>query len=269
MRKHAFFLLSATLLIPCAARPQVQAPAARPPQQPIHLEDGGMSERLESIVIPPKPQAPFTCTLQTEWVRTLADGGTITLVNERRIARDGNGRVYQERWWLVPKNGKQKSQMEFIQITDPQKHTLYSCGALSNNHVCEITPYMATASMPYTFSGRPSGPLPNDAGYVINEDLGKQLVSGVEATGTRESVTYNPGQFGNDRKMTVSKEFWYSPQLGLNLISKRSDPRFGSQTFTITNLTLAEPDPQLFEPPAGLQIIDRRSPPEPAPAPAN
>ena len=123
--------------------------------------------------------------------------------------------------------------------------------------------------MSYTFSGRPSGPLSNDAGYVINEDLGKQLVSGVEVTGTRESVTYNPGQFGNDRQVTVSKEFWYSPQLGLNLISKRSDPRFGTQTFTVTNLTLAEPDPQLFEPPAGIQVIDRRLPAAPASAPAN
>jgi hypothetical protein len=55
----------------------------------VHLEDGGVSEMMESIVVSAKPQAPFTLTLETEWVRMLGDGGTITSVNKRRIARDG------------------------------------------------------------------------------------------------------------------------------------------------------------------------------------
>jgi hypothetical protein len=38
-------------------------------------------------VIPPKADVPFTLTLQTEWVRTLYDGGTIASVNQPKIAR--------------------------------------------------------------------------------------------------------------------------------------------------------------------------------------
>jgi hypothetical protein len=89
---------------PLAPGAQIQGP--QQPVQQFYVQDGGTSEVLESIVIPPKAQAPFSLLLQTEWVRTLSDGSTITLVNQRRIARDSGGRIYQERWFLVPKNGK-------------------------------------------------------------------------------------------------------------------------------------------------------------------
>jgi hypothetical protein len=64
--------------------------------------------------------------------------------------------------------------------------------------------------------------------------------------------------------MSVEREYWYSPQLGINMLSIRSDPRFGKQTFTATNLILSEPDPKLFELPEGYRVEDRRSssPPE-------
>jgi hypothetical protein len=92
----------------------------------------------------------------------------------------------------------------------------------------------------------------------VRQDLGKQLVSGVEAIGTRDTVNYNPGVFGNDHKMTIDREFWYAPSLGFNLLSKRSDPRIGTQTFTVTNLILSDPDPKLFEMPEGFTVVDRR-----------
>src|SRR5271163_3563761 len=72
-----------------------QSAASKPAQQEFRVQDGGTREVLESIVIPPKADAPFTLTLQTEAVRTLYDGGTITEVNQRKIARDSKGRIYQ------------------------------------------------------------------------------------------------------------------------------------------------------------------------------
>jgi len=74
------------------------APGARPagPQEPVQqhrVEDGGTREVLESIVIPPKANAPFFLLLQTEWVKTLHDGGTIISENQRRMARDTIGRI--------------------------------------------------------------------------------------------------------------------------------------------------------------------------------
>ncbi len=262
--RHRVVVALAWTLFPCLLPGQTPplAPQAQPAnpktQTQYYAEDGGVSETLESIVIPPKTQAPFTLTLQTEWVKTLYDGGTITSVNRRKIARDSKGRIYQERWFLVPKNGKEESQMTTIQISDPNKHTLYNCFMLQEPQRCVLSGYSPQPNAEYHFDAGPGRKIPEEIGTSLHEDLGTQLLSGVEAIGTKDSVIYNPNVFGNDRKVTIEREFWYAPSLGINLLSKRSDPRFGVQTFTATNLILAEPDAQLFDPPDGFKIEDRR-----------
>jgi hypothetical protein len=80
----------------------------------------------------------------------------------------------------------------------------------------------------------------------------------VEVVGTRETRIIAAGTIGNDRPISVTKEFWYSPQLGLNMLVKRSDPRIGTQTFTVTEVGLAEPDPKYFQLPAGYKVMDLR-----------
>jgi hypothetical protein len=60
-------------------------------EEQLYAEDGGARGCwLESIVVPPKAKAPFSLTL---WARGLADGGTITIENKRKIARDAEGRI--------------------------------------------------------------------------------------------------------------------------------------------------------------------------------
>jgi hypothetical protein len=117
VRKFAGLLVLICLFSTRKSSAQVQPPLApgaqrQGPQKPVqqfYAQDGGTSEYLESIVIPPKREAPFTLTLETEWVKTLSDGGAMTLVNKRRIARDSEGRIYQARWFLVPKKGNAAS----------------------------------------------------------------------------------------------------------------------------------------------------------------
>jgi len=247
--------LVASIALPACAQVQAAPPQHKELAQ-VHDADGGVNERLESIVITPKAHAPFTATLQTEWVRMLADSGTITVVNERRIARDSNGRVYQERWFLVPENERDKSRMTAIQISDPNNHTLYTCFMLDGRHTCHKTVYTPSTSTVFKMEGPPTGPMPDGNGYATHENLGNQSVAGVDTVGTKESITFNPGVFGNDSQMVVEREFWFSPQLEINLFSKRSDPRFGTQTFTITDLELSEPQPALFQLPAGFKAVD-------------
>lgn len=88
--------------------------------------------------------------------------------------------------------------------------------------------------------------------------LGNDSVSGVETVGTRETTTLNAGLIGNDRSISIVKEFWYSPHLGINLIEKREGPRVSTQTFTVSDVSLGEPDASLFETPVGFQTIDLR-----------
>jgi hypothetical protein len=231
------------------------------PHQPVSsARDGGVREVLESIVIPPIPNAPFTATLQTEWVKYAGDGATITLANERHVARDGRGRIYEERWILVPKYGKVKSQMNWIQIADPKLHTLYNCNTAK--HLCELQTYDPAEDLTAAAPRKPipSGAVESDRSTV--EDLGTRNIAGIETVGRRETATIEVGAIGNDQPLTSMNETWHAQDLGINLLSVRSNPMFGKQTFTITELSAVEPDPQIFQLPAGYQVRDlRKNPP--------
>ena len=256
MFRLTFALFLATLA-PIAVRSQTSQ--AQPPNQ-AQGEDGGSRQVLESIVIPPKPNAPFTATLHTEWIRSLPGSGTMTVENNRRISRDSSGRIYQERWILVPKNGKFKSQMNAIQISNPIEHTAYTC-MMDDKKICRLVTYTPSASGVYdlqSIQGPPPGPLADHSGYSTRVDLGHQTFVGVDTVGTRETVTVKPGTFGNDQEVTMSREYWYTSELAVNLVSKRSDPRFGTQEFTVTELNRAEPDGALFELPEGFTVVDQR-----------
>ena len=231
-----------------------QTPTEQP--APPAARDGGTREVLESIVVPPIPNHPFSATLQTEWVRYTGEGGTITLVNERPIVRDNKGRIYQERWALVPKYGKVKSQKMVIQIADPNQHTLYSCAPY--RHMCELETYDPTHELA---AAEPRKPLPNGAlvqDHLTVEDLGARTIAGVETVGRRETNTIDVGTMGNDQPLTASSETWHAQELAINLVSIRTGPMVGKQTFTITELSGTEPDPELFRVPPGYEIRDLR-----------
>ena len=110
MKKIPFLLLSAFLILAnSVSRARAPQRQQQPPQQSQRLADGGTREVLISILIPSLPDAPFTATVRTEWIRQLPDGSSITLKNHRAIARDKAGRIFQERRILVPDDGKSES----------------------------------------------------------------------------------------------------------------------------------------------------------------
>ena len=223
-------------------------------------QDGGVREVLESIVIPPIPNQPFSATLETEWTRYTGEGGTITLVNERPIVRDSKGRIYQERWALVPKVGKVQSQKMIIQIADPNQHTLYSCATF--RHICELETYDPTHELA---AAEPRKPIPNGSSvqdHLTIEDLGTRTIAGVETLGRRETTAIDVGVMGNDQPLKSMNETWHSQELAINLLSIRTGPMIGKQTFSIIDLSAVEPDPDLFKVPEGYQIRDlRKNPP--------
>ena len=88
------------------------------------------------------------------------------------------------------------------------------------------------------------------------ETLGKQTIEGVEAEGTRTTVTIPAGAIGNERAIQITSERWYSPELQLVVMTRHSDPRFGETTYRLTNISRAEPDRTLFEVPAGYTVKD-------------
>lgn len=226
------------------------------PKSAVRIPDGGANGPMQSIFIPPKPGAPFSLTLAAEWARPMQNGGTITLVNERHIMRDSKGRIYQERWILVPKGGKIKSQMNVFQITDPELHTWFNCEV--GTKVCELLQYHLTAEQAYLPATGTSGPLPDGSGNRLHEDLGPNVTEGVETHGYRETQTVYEGVMGNDKPMVNMREFWYSAQLGINLLSIVDSPSSGRQIFTVKDLSTSEPDLSLFVVPQGYTVVDHR-----------
>ena len=100
--------------------------------------------------------------------------------------------------------------------------------------------------------------MPDGTGFHTHEELGNSSLDGFDTVGYRESTTLNPGTYGNDQPMITTREFWYSPQLSINLTSKVDSPQAGKQIFTVTEISAAEPDPQLFALPAGFEVVDQR-----------
>ncbi|HQU91262.1 MAG TPA: hypothetical protein PLK77_03145 [Pyrinomonadaceae bacterium] len=87
------------------------------------------------------------------------------------------------------------------------------------------------------------------------EELGTRDIEGVTAEGTRRVTTIPEGAIGNERPIEIVYERWYSKELGLVVYSKHSDPRFGEQTYRVTNIVRSEPDPSLFTVPQGYRVL--------------
>lgn len=87
------------------------------------------------------------------------------------------------------------------------------------------------------------------------EDLGIRDFDGIQATGTRRTTTIPAGAIGNERPIEIVYERWYSKDLQMVVYSKNVDPRFGEQTYRLTNINRTEPDPSLFTVPQGYKTI--------------
>jgi hypothetical protein len=248
MKLLLIFLCLAAILALLPSRMTAQNPA-----DALHAPDGNAYSRIVSIYIPPLTNAPFTATVNTEWARQASDGATVTVKNHRLVVRDSQGRIFEERRRFVPADSNSPSLVFQMEFSDPAQHTKYVCFAA--NKVCNLISYFAPLSEPTIAAG----PIGDGKRYLSRADLGKSDVNGIETIGTRETISTNPGAVGNDREVSLTKEFWYSPKLGVNLIVKRIDPLQGTQVFTVSDIQLAEPDPRLFVLPAGYKVVDQRS----------
>lgn len=86
------------------------------------------------------------------------------------------------------------------------------------------------------------------------EQLGKQMIEGVECEGTRAVTTIPTGAIGNERPIETVRESWFSPELKMIILTKQSDPRFGESNYRVTNISRAEPDGSLFEVPSDYTV---------------
>ena len=120
---------------------------------------------------------------------------------------------------------------------------------------------LATLAVP-AMPGMPAMPrMPDSQKWDTHtEQLGTQNFEGVDAEGTRTTTTIPAGAIGNEQPILIVYERWYSKDLKMIVYSKHSDPRFGEQTYRLTNINRSEPDPSLFQPPPGFKVVSSNAP---------
>ena len=252
---------------------------------PMHIEfmSGPIAFDTEPVT-----GAPYSAEAVTEVVQTLADGNRIVRESTAQVSRDGQGRTRREEGLSMfgpligGPNGA--ADLRHVQISDPTSKTTIMLDL--QNKIAHKVP-----APTLTFNDKLAGPvgagarveqfqiaLPppppgaaaggvhlfrreaiaaNDAAAKpVAEALGTQLIEGVEAEGTRTTLTIPAGQIGNELPIKVVSERWFSPELKVLVMSRQSDPRYGETTYRLTNLIRGEPSPDLFEVPAGFKVVE-------------
>ena len=225
--------------------------------------------------------APYSATITNESIQTLADGNRIVQTSTGTTARDAQGRSRQDTALPAIGNLSAANAPHLVFIQDPVAQVSYVLNLTDKtaqklpmpppNAAGSATP--AVASTFYIQSGggpsTAAAPMPmpppmalqrtivaSDQDQVATEDLGSQTMEGIVVNGTRTTRTIPAGQIGNDKPISIVTEVWTSPDLKTVVSSKRTDPRMGEQTFQLTNIVRAEPDPTLFAVPSDFKIID-------------
>lgn len=239
-----FLLVALPAMLPAQAAPPTHAPDFRAP------------ERIAPLDFPPIANAPFMAIAKTTWVKILPDGSTLTRQNQRVVARDMDGRVFQERRTFVPvPNPSNRQSVAYVnQYVDPVAHTLTTCNVF--NRICnEFFYHPVTQTV-----DRRVGLQPGGRTYLTRETLNTEQMDGQEVLHTRETLTVFSETIGNTKNIIRSVDYWYSPALNVNLKVERHDPRDGDQTLWLTDLTTSAPDAKVFQVPSGYRIVDHRHP---------
>jgi hypothetical protein len=241
--------------------------------------------------------APYSAQAVTEVTQTLADGNRIVRKSTASVYRDSEGRTRRDQ--MLGSIGPfaaagDPPQTFFINdpvagfnyVLDPRTHTARklplprierisgdkhefnierkviqggpeggAAGVATHGPGARVTIFEKREEGLGPLRTSKEGPKPK------KESLGKQTIEGVEAEGTRITLTIPAGDIGNERAIQIVTERWYSPELQTVVLSKNNDPFMGESVYRLTNISRNEPARSLFEIPADYKIKDVPMPP--------
>jgi hypothetical protein len=241
-------------------------------------------------VNPPKPPKllSFTAEIKIHSVQTLADGTTITRDSKEQQARDSQNRYFSSRTNPFAIANEAADAFVFSNAHDPvdgtqtnwdsrtRKATVLKMPSRDQQHGC----WASSSGGRWNFGPMPPQPRPapslgigTGGGFITgavasvgpsgpppvrprptNEDLGTAVIMGLEAHGTRMTITTPVGAIGNDKPLVRTTETWTAPGLPTPLRQISSDPRTGTETREVVSLDLSEPPLSTFQPPEGYEI---------------
>jgi len=261
-----------------------------------HIGPAGPEQTMEFIATEmafsgkPVKGAPYAAEVTNETTQTLADGNHIVRRTTGAFYRDNEGRTRREQ--TLPEIGpwSQSTAHQRIFISDPVTGASYELSpethTASKGQMGKET--MMITGMGDVLAMRRGGLQPAEAaaGKVLvehsirvetgtdgtfetavskpnhpdvkTESLGKRMIEGVQAEGTRSTFTIPAGAIGNELPIASVSERWYSAELQTVILSKRNDPRTGETVYQLTNIRRGEQPLDLFEVPSDYTLRDNK-----------
>ena len=273
-----------------AQEPRTRVPAAGTPER-VAAEKMAIATRVP-VEARVTPGAPYSAEAINESTQTLADGNRITQKSVTRVYRDGEGRTRREEvtdsgemvhvsivdpvahtsYMLDPRTrvayrGSMMIAMPRVFATgippteaDKRATEVAAVKMRTAMEQQDATAHSGMVVMPAPPPPPPppppgfNGAVMGEANETSKEDLGRQTVEGVAATGTRTTWMIPAAAIGNLQPIKIVSEQWFSPDLQLLVLTKHSDPRTGDNTYRLQNIVRAEPDRSLFTVPPDYTV---------------
>ena len=195
---------------------------------------------VNGVFVAPVTNAPFSATVEIYSEQKLPDGSVNLLKTINYIARDSQGRTYNENRRLVATAFEDVPPLQTFHIWDPVKGVEthlnpYTFVARQTALIAAPPPMRNTVPVSATAPANPP---------VKSEDLGTQSFENLILKGVRQSQ----GTESTD-------EFWYSPDLSIYVIRKHEDAKW-KLSVTVTQIDRKEPDGSKFVVPTGYRVVD-------------
>jgi hypothetical protein len=221
-------------------------------QEAVRGPDNTSPGHIPGVTVLPIPGKPFFAHTTTEWTRTLADGNVVSKRINAVLARDSRGRLYREIHRFVPSGSKDVAPLEQLHLYDPVTRTRLFCDG--HTFQCILCDYS-----PQTYFDPPQeSDYARSNKTMTRELLGSDTIEGLYVTGSRETTTLKSGVDGNQQPLVSTREFWYSPELEINLAVTRTSPLEGKAAIRLSGIKLGEPDSHLWDVPIGFSLRDLR-----------
>lgn len=239
---------------------------------------------LDPLSGPVVTGAPFSADAGTVVVQTLGDGTRIEQRSSTKFYRDGIGRVRREQEIIgldtLNPSSPSRTAISFDTVpNDPMPYVLDPVARTARKmpRPLAMSSMMGTtttlrvrstgdraaelvdAIVNLQGTGGPRRGVPNDV-RPVEEDLGTRQLEGVKASGRRTTITIPQGRIGNDRPIQIVDERWESPELGVIVSSRYSDPRTGVVEYSLTSISRGEPRADLFTVPPDYTVSPLLSP---------
>ena len=211
------------------------------------------------IFVTPIPNAPFSGTVRVERTDIQRNGNTLQLWSEREIARDNEGRIYNEYRPFVPTTTKTVPDAIVIHLYDPQNRMTEFLYPEQKTYRMMILNRPPKTDTPDDFASPTAASAPSSE-FTRQEDLGYRTITGLQVHGVRVTQTLTAAESGTGQEVTVTNEYWYSEALRLNLATKHNDPRSGSVTMTVTQIDRGQPSAGLFDVPGDYTMAGAAKP---------